>query len=302
MIIKETYVSSNDKIHKLRVKIYLPQQEPVGIFGITHGMTEHIDRYDRFMRDIAQCGYIVYGHNHLGHKDSVSDDSELGYISSEGGWELLCRDTATVYEYIKSEYGPLPHILLGHSMGSFVARLTAQKYLSPDKLILMGTSGPNPLAPIGLLLIKLIKTAKGERHVSKLIYDMAFGSYNKRFSDDGEHGWLTGDAQIRELYALDKYCTFKFSVSAMGDLMTMLHKSNSREWICEMSSKKTPILLVSGADDPVGEYGNGVRSVYNALKKAKADVTMRLYDGYRHEILNDTSYNEVLGDIIAFIS
>lgn len=301
MNIKEAYVKSNDKIHNLRVKIYLPDADPVGIFGIVHGMTEHIDRYDAFMRDIAKLGYIVYGHNHLGHKDSVSDDSELGFIAHSDGWDILCRDTASVYEYIKAEYGALPFTLFGHSMGSFIARLTAQKYLSPDKLIIMGTGGPNHLAPVGLSLIKLIKAIKGERYVSKLIYSMAFGAYNKNFAGDGEHGWITKDPSVRETYALDKYCTFKFSVSAMGDLMTLLHKSNSEEWATQISRKKFPILLLSGSDDPVGNYGRGVRKVYELLRSKDADVNMRLYDGYRHEILNDASYSCVLDDIISFM-
>lgn len=301
MNIRELSVPSCDNIHKLKVKVYVPDTEPVGIFGIIHGMTEHIDRYDRFMRDMAECGYIVYGHNHLGHKDSVTLDTELGFIASNNGWDLLCRDSAAVYEHIKGLYGALPFYLLGHSMGSFIARITAEKYLTPDKLIIMGTGGPNPLASVGLSLIKLIKKVKGERHVSPFIYSMAFGSYNKRFSDDGEHGWLTKDKAVREQYAIDKYCTFKFSVSAMGDLMTLLDRSNTKKWAKALTEKKIPILLVSGENDPVGDYGRGVEKVHAMLKDAGAVVTMKLYPDYRHEILNDDSYGEVVSDIKSFI-
>lgn len=301
MKITQKYIPSSDGIHDLYVKIYTPDTDHVGIIGIIHGMTEHIERYDRFMSDMAKRGYVVYGHNHLGHKGSVRDDSELGFISSSDGWDLLCRDSAKVYESMREEYGALPFTMLGHSMGSFVARLTAQRYLTPDKLIIMGTGGPNPLAPIGLSLIRLIKKVKGERHVSPLIYSMAFGSYNKKFREDGEQGWLTGDADVRGAYAADKYCTFKFSVSAMGDLMTLLHKSNSKEWAQSIAKKRFPILLVSGSDDPVGDYGRGVMNVYTMLAHSAADVTLRLYDRYRHEILNDASYDEVVGDILKFI-
>ena len=301
MKITQKYVPSVDGIHNLFIKVYTPDTTTIGILGNIHGMTEHKDRYDRLMSDIAELGYVVYGHNHLGHKDSVRDDTELGFISSSDGWDLLCRDSARVYESIKDEYGALPFTLLGHSMGSFIARLTAERYITPDKLIIMGTGGPNPLAPVGLSLIKIIKAAKGERYVSPLIYSMAFGSYNNKFAEDGKQGWLTKDASVRDAYAADKYCTFKFSVSAMADLMTLLYKSNKKEWAENIAKKHFPVLLVSGSEDPVGDYGRGVARVYTMLAHAGADVTLRLYDGYRHEILNDASYDEVLKDILKFI-
>ena len=301
MQINTVYIPSCDKVHKLRTKIYIPDKDIKGVFQIVHGMTEHIDRYDKLMCEMADEGYIAVGHDHLGHKGSVGNDSELGFIASEGGWDLLCRDVETVHSYIDSHYPSLPYYLLGHSMGSFVVRVASEKYVTPDKLIVMGTGGPNPLAGIGLFLIKAIKLIKGEKHISPFIDKMAFGSYNSRFGEDDSLAWLTCDKEVRRIYSEDKYCTFKFTISAMGDLMTLLKSSNKSECAREIAKKKIPVLLVSGAVDPVGDHGQGVLKVYKALCKAGADATLKLYDGYRHEILNDASYGEVVEDIKKFI-
>ena len=171
-----------------------------------------------------------------------------------------------------------------------------------DKLIIMGTGGSNPAAAIGLKLIALIKAVKGERHISKFIDNMAFGSYNKRFgggTKEDPSPWLTCDEEVRKKYYADKYCTFKFTVSAMGDLITIMKLSNERSWY-EAIPKDMPILLVSGEEDPVGNYGKGVTEVCDKLEASNAKVCMKLYSGVRHEILNDSSYERVRNDIIEF--
>jgi alpha-beta hydrolase superfamily lysophospholipase len=147
----------------------------------------------------------------------------------------------------------------------------------------------------------LIKTVKGERHISKLIDKMAFGSYNKRFgggSKEDPNPWLTCDEEVRKRYYADKYCTFKFTVSAMGDLIELIDITNAGAWYEALP--KMPILLVSGADDPVGNYGKGVNTVFGKLKKHGFDAVSILYDGARHEILNDFTYEQVKNDILKF--
>ena len=296
-------VMSCDGVHKLCGVVYLPDGEPKGLFHVVHGMTEHMDRYDRFLRDLANRGYISFGYNHLGHKGTASDN-ELGFIASRDGYELLARDVKVFADAVRAEFGTndMPYFLMGHSMGSFVARYAANKYVSPDKLIVMGTGGPNPAAGIGLALIGIIKRIKGEKHYSKLIDDIAFGSYNKRFGGDNPEDsklWLTNDEKIRKIYYADKYCMFKFSVSAMGDLIRLIKLVNSKSWF--MSIPDTlPILLVSGEDDPVGDYGKGVKKVEECLKNNGKNVSCKLYSGARHEILNDFTYDDVCEDIIAF--
>ncbi len=304
---QEYKVLSSDRVHQLAGVVYLPEGEPVGFFQVVHGMTEYIGRYDRFMREMAENGWICFGHDHLGHGYTVNNDSELGFIASEGGYDLLQRDVGKMADAVIKQFTPngkkLPHVLMGHSMGSFVVRLaTANQYVKPARLIVMGTGGPNPVAGLGLALIKIIKVLRGERHISKLLDTMAFGTYNDAWKNSGEtapNPWLTSDQGVRERYFADPLCTFKFTVSAMGDLITLTKNANDRTWYQKMPSD-LPILLVAGAEDPVGEFGKGVKKVHEELIKTGHNSQIRLYENARHEILNDISYEDVVKDILAF--
>ncbi len=303
---KQAYtVPSCDGIHTLSGVVYLPEREPVGFFHIVHGMTEHIARYDTLMTDLSEQGYICFGYDHLGHGHTVTDDSELGYIAKKDGHDLLCRDVKVFSDAVQAEFGPsLPYYLMGHSMGSFVTRVAVEKYVKPDKYIIMGTGGPNPAAGAGLAVIALIKLFYGDRHISPLVDKLAFGSYNDRFGGGTESDpspWLTRDEDARKRYYADKYCTFKFTVSAMGDLITVMKNANRRAWYQSIPSS-LPILLLSGENDPVGDYGKGVSQVYNGLKNAGKDAHCILYPDARHEILNDSTYEQVKEDILTFFA
>ena len=302
---REFSVASSDGIHRLFGVVYLPRGEARGLFHVVHGMTEHMARYDRFLADMAEAGFIAFGYDHIGHGRTAKDDSELGYIAKKRGWELLARDVAVYEDAVRREFGArdLPLYLMGHSMGSFVVRLAATRFAKPEKLIVMGTAGANPAAGAGLALIGLTKCLRGDRHISRLIDSIAFGSYNKRFGGDDPQDpkrWLTTDEAVRRAYYADPYCMFQFTVSAMGDLIRLIKYTNSAAWYRAIPNT-LPILLVSGEDDPVGNYGKGVREVEGKLKKCGKDVCCKLYAGARHEILNDFTYEAVKSDILAFI-
>lgn len=303
---REFLVPSSDGIHNLSGVVYLPCGEIKGLFCVIHGMTEHIARYDRFLSDMATEGWISFGYDHLGHGKTVNDDSELGFIAKKRGWELLARDVKAYSDAVRAEFGneDMPLCLMGHSMGSFVSRLAAQRFVKPQYLIIMGTGGANPAAGIGLALIGFIKLFKGDKHVSRLVDSIAFGSYNKRFgegSPDDSKLWLTNDEDVRRAYYADPYCSFKFTVSAMGDLIRLIKYTNCSKWYRGMQ-KTLPVLLVSGKEDPVGNYGKGVKEVESKLGKQGIDVRCKLYEGARHEILNDFTYETVRNDIVEFCS
>ena len=302
---KHFCVTSSDGIHALNGIVYLPDGEIKGLFHIVHGMTEYMGRYDRILTDMAASGYISFGYDHLGHGQTARDDSELGYIAKENGWELLAKDVKVYSDAVRAQFGSpdMPYYLMGHSMGSFVVRLAAERFVKPERLIVMGTAGANPAAGAGLALIEILKRIKGDKHISPLVDNIAFGSYNKRFGGNvpGDPGlWLTNDEAIRRKYYTDKYCTFKFTVSAMGDLIKLIKYSNSPAWFRNIPSD-LPVFLISGEEDPVGNYGKGVTEVEAKLKKRGKTVSCKLYKGARHEILNDFTYETVRDDILHFV-
>ena len=301
--IKKIQVLSSDGIHMLAGIVYIPDGDIKGLYHVVHGMTEHIGRYDRFMRDMAECGYICFGYDNLGHGYTANDKSELGYIAKRKGWDLLARDVKAFSDVVREEYGKdLPYVLMGHSMGSFIVRLSAERYTKPDKLVIMGSGGPNPAAGAGLAVIEIIKLFKGDKHVSKLIDKLAFGSYNKKFTDNDSNNssWLTTDMSVRKKYWQDDFCTFKFTVSAMGDLIRLMKFSNRSAWFKNIPDT-LPVLLLSGEDDPVGNYGKGIIYVAEKLRKEGKDASYILYKGARHEILNDFTYEDVKKDILLFV-
>ena len=291
---------SRDGIHTLAGIVVHPSGQPRAILHIVHGMTEHISRYTAAMRTFAAAGILCVGYDNLGH-GYTAKAGEHGFIAEKEGYRLLAEDVASFAATVKTKYGEdLPYILLGHSMGSFIVRYAAEKTFCPDKLIVMGTGGKNPLADVALGLISMNSRIYGERHVSKFLDKLAFGSYNDRFEKGERNAWLTTDFTVREKYRHDPLCQFRFTVSAMGDLIRLLKYTNRPAWY-ENIQKGLPILLVSGEDDPVGNYGKGVREVYTGLKKAGHTPTLKLYAGARHEIFNDHCRDTVMADILDFI-
>ncbi len=291
-------VLSSDGVHNLEGIVYLPQGTPKGIFQIVHGMTEYIGRYDDFMRAMTEAGYVCFGYDHLGHGKTAAADGIYGYIAPKDGWKLLCQDVNRFAEAVRTQYGKaLPYYLMGHSMGSFIARIAVAEGLSkPDKLIVMGTGGPNPLAAPGLALLKLIRALYGEKHISPFAEKIMFGSYNQKFQEDDPYAWLTKDQGVRDRYRQDPWCTFHFTITALLDLIRLTKNANR-----VAGREDVPVLLVSGKMDPVGNYGKGIEQVGNRMEKSGATVTMKLYENARHEILNDDCKEAVTKDILYFI-
>ncbi len=298
----EKSILSSDKIHNLKGKVYLPSQEVKGYFHVVHGMTEHIGRYDEILLEMANNGYIAFAFDNLGHGKTAGGTKDLGYIAEKDGYKLLAQDLSVFYNAVKDEYGDYPYYLMGHSMGSFIVRYACGNTVFPKKAIVMGTAGKNPLANAGLLLIKILKVIKGERHVSKFLDKVAFGSYNKKFKSEGSRrSWLTTDENVRKKYDNDEFCNYRFCLSAMHDLITLNKLTCLPKWYKNFP-KKFPVLLISGADDPVGKYGKGVLEVYNNLIKNGCDAQVKIYDGARHEILNEPSCKQsVINDVLNFI-
>ncbi len=270
------------------------EKAPKAILQIAHGMAEYIERYDDFAKFMVKNGFVVFGNDHLGHGDTAKTEEDLGFFADKNGYKLLAQDVHTLTGIAKKEYDRLPIILLGHSMGSFVARLYASKYSSDiDGAIFMGTSGSNPVGGIGIFIVNLISLFKGEHHRSPFIDKLAFGSYNKSFTDaKTPFDWLSTERSNVTKYINDDKCGYLFTLSGYRDLMKILGAVSKKDW-AEKIRKDLPVLLISGSEDPVGGLTKGVSEVYDKLKNAGIEkLDLKFVDGKRHEILNEDNKAE----------
>ena len=295
---------SADGKNTIYAEIYTPKHAaPKGIVQLAHGMIDYTGRYTALASFLCEHGFIFAGNHHLGHGKSVGTGEDFGFFAERDGYKYVLEDINSMNKYLHKTHPDLPVILLGHSMGSFISRLyVAEHPTAVSGLIIHGTGGPNPLVGVGKLLSKLITSFYGARHRSELINNMAFGSYNKRYpKEEGHNAWLTRDLAKVADRDTNEFTSFKFTVSGYTDLFTFLACSNSKAWF-KSYPKKMPTLVMSGDMDPVGDYGKGPAYVYKQLIiNGASNVTLKMYEGARHELFKETNADEVFHDILAWI-
>ena len=272
-----------------------------GIIQIVHGMAEHTDRYLDVGRYLCSRGYFVIMHDQAGHGRSVKSDEDDGYFCEKDGWLRLVDDIYEVTKLAKKEVPGKKLIIWGHSMGSFLTR----KYLATykdgaDAAVICGTAGANPAAGAGILIADLVGAFKGKKYKSKMINNIAFGTYNKRFEGNTGFEWLSVNEENVAKYVADPKCGFLFSAAGFRDLFCVLKDVSADAWFTSVP-QALPMYLIAGADDPVGNYGKGVTEVYDRLEATgHKNVQIKIYPGLRHEIHNEKTNAEVYADIADF--
>ncbi len=282
-------------------RLWVPE-DPRAALQITHGMAEHIDRYDGFGKFLAENGILVYGCDISGHGKSLGKDGIPGFFGDQNGWDANIQDMRTMHDLVKAEYTAIPYILMGHSMGSFLARTYAGRDGADfDAFIFSGTAGKNPILPIAKFLTKREIKKTGGRQVNQKLFDLCFGSFNKAFAPARtDCDWLSRDNEQVDLYVADPLCGFAFTPCGMLDIFNGLGEVSSAKWAARVPNE--PILVLSGDNDPVGGMGKGVKQVYRWLVQTGHNtVELKLYKDGRHEMLNEINRDEVMGDILLFL-
>ena len=298
-----TYPSKDEKtqIHAIE---WIPEGDVKAVLQIAHGMVEFIDRYDRFARVLNKHGFYVVGNDHLGHGHSVTAPSELGYFAKHDGNFCVIGDMRQLQEDTRKKHPNVPYFLLGHSMGSFLVREYIEKF--GDGLagaIVMGTSyQPSATLDLAIALTAVLQKARGGHFRSEMINNMALGSYNKSFEPARtKNDWLTRDDAIVDAYNANPLNTFMFTVNGYYNLFRGLRYSE-RQKNLDKIAKDLPILVISGENDPVGEFGDGPKKLTQIYRDTGIiDVTCKLYPNCRHEILNELNKEEVDRDLIEWM-
>ncbi len=301
---EEISLSAKDG-HCIFLRSWKPSRKKIkAVVQISHGMAEHSERYTETARQLCDAGFMVYAHDHRGHGHS-KNDLVSGLYSKKNGWALVKSDLNQVHEYIAENKPDLPLFLLGHSMGSFIS----MAYLIDFHPNLAGVilSGSNYDKPIKYRVLKpIIKAEKlrlGIEGKSKLIEFLTFGHFNKKVKNPSTPSdWLSRDPNEVNKYLNDEHCGFICTNQLWDDLTDGLIDISSTTRLKDIEAN-LPIYLFAGAEDPVGDHGKGVRRlVHQLIGSGHTDVTYKLYPNGRHEMLNETNKENVVKDLIDWLT
>lgn len=300
---KRTFTVTDSLSKELFTREWLPESgAPKAVVMIIHGLAEHSARYSHFARYLAGQGMAVVAYDHRGHGNT--DPDQPGFIGEENGFELLVQNISDVKQAIGSTFPGIPIVLFGHSMGSFLLQRFMQLYDEKPAAVIYSGSNGKPPATIhaGLLIASFLKKVRGPQSKSALLNHLMVGAYNKRFKPNRtEADWLSRDKDMVDLYIDDPFCGFICSNQFYRQFLAGLKKLHAHRPFADHPGD-IPILLVSGDQDPVSNMGKGIQNLEKLLRKSGVkNLQVKLYEGGRHEILNEINRDEVMQDIAAFI-
>jgi alpha-beta hydrolase superfamily lysophospholipase len=272
-----------------------------GVVQISHGMAEHLGRYEHFINYLNEEGFHVIIHNHRGHGDRLVD-GKVGFFASENGWAFLVDDLIAIHDWAVKQYPELPHILLGHSMGSWVAMSALQKVTDFNVALISGSSKPKALETfVQKLLVRFESMRLGASGYSNFLHKTIFGGFNAKFKDtDSPNDWLSRDKASVDSYTKDPLCGFVVSNQLWLDVI----EGVSDIFISDnlgLLSKEMPVLVFSGSEDPVGGMGKGTAELHSSLIESGCKSTLLLIQGARHETLNETDKMDTYQHVINFL-
>lgn len=301
---KNFRLPSKDGKHQLHVVMWIPEQPVLAVVQISHGMIEYIERYEEFAQYVNKQGILVVGNDHLGHGHTTDNDEELGYFCKRHMSKTVVADLHRVTVATKKLYPNVPYFLLGHSMGSFLARRYLMAYGKElTGAILCGTGRQlPPVLTFGRMLENVMEQVKGDQYRSRVLDRIVFGAYNRKVSNPvGENDWICSDQKVVEKKNGEKHCSFLFTLNGFRTLFDTISYIQQPDHINRIP-KKLPIFFIAGSEDPVGEYGKGVQDVYDSYHKAGIkNLAIRLYEGDRHEIFMEKDREEIFADVLYWL-
>ena len=271
-------------------------ENPSAVVVVVHGMQEHALRYEWFAMKLKENNIAMFISDLRGHGKNIVENKP----GLDGGdiYEGIVEDYKIFISKMKEKYPKAKLVLFGHSYGSFVVQRFVRDYPSiADKFVICGSSYMNTLLVKSARVIAgLSRLFKGREADAKLVEALSIRSYGKGF--DGGN-WLSRDESVWERYNKDPLCGKVFPVAFYQSMFKNLPKNYKG---LKKHKKCAPILLIAGDNDPVGAMGKGVKKLYDVYKKAGLDVKLKLYEGARHELLNETNKMEVFGDILEWVN
>lgn len=300
--------TSHDGKTQIKALLWTPESvttSPKGIIQITHGMEEHIGRYTEFANYLAQKGFVVCAQDMLGHGLSVTEADKLSCIPSDGGAGILIEDAHELYKMVASRYArQTPYFMFGHSMGSYIMRAYTTRYGEDLAGVVLSGAGQQSkfLSLLGNRFAGMLARSKGEDYRSPFLESMSMGAFTKGVKNPRtQYDWLCTDETVVDGFIADPLCGIPFSVGAYAALTEITGEVVSQS-SAALVPKTLPILFVAGVLDPVGDQGAGVEKAADHLRSAGVErVEVKLYEGMRHEVINEPNKKEVYADILSWI-
>lgn len=296
-----TLPASSDGL-ELSVMLTGPEGKASGIVQLVHGMCEHKERYLPFMEFLSSQGFVCIIHDHRGHGASVKCAEDLGYMYN-GGWEAMVEDIRVVSEWVRREHPGLKLTLFGHSMGSMAVRSFAKRYDSMiDRLFVCGSPSDNPAKGAGKMLAGIIGFIRGDRFRPAMLQKLSFGAYNKPFSSEPYHSaWVCSDKDVLEAYHKDPLCQYVFTVNGFRNLLSLMADCYSTKgWT--MQNPSMPVHFISGSEDPCMVSHEAFEDSVRMMKDlGYGNTSSKIYEGMRHEILNETRKDKVWNDVLELL-
>lgn len=300
-----TFLSADHQTN-IHYNIWTPETSPRAVLVLFHGMLEYGARYDEFARALNKQGIVVYAHDHLGHGHSMTDPSKRGHFADRRGNDYVIHDCLHMVDLAHADYPNLPLFLMGHSMGSFLTRQLLHQFYLPtlSGVILMGTGHlPEKVVRLGQWITTAIAEAKGNMHKSAFVNAVFMGMNNRRcFPRRSKNDWLTRDNDRADRFGTNPLIIDDFTVRAYADMLTGMLTNYDPAELAKLDTT-VPMLLLSGASDPIGDYGKGVSRLFSQYQLlGYNDLGLCLYPGARHELLNETNRDEVTKDILDWMN
>ena len=295
---QETTLSSRDGT-KLFLRIY-EADEHKAVVKIIHGMEEYQDRYTAFAEFLQAAGYTAVTADLRGHGPNAP---VLSHIADRDGHERLLEDESAILDMIHEKWSGVPVILIGHSMGTIIARAFLQTQSREyHKVVLSGYPNPSSAASAGIVLTDVLSAIKGPKGHSSLVDGMVLGPFSKAIPDaKSPQDWLSFNPENVKKYQEDPLCGTPFTLGSYGALFRLIRMMDQPEKYEEVW-KDLPILLISGREDPCtgGEKGRA-DSLDRLTRAGFRNIEVEVLEGMRHEILNETGREEVFRKILAFL-
>jgi alpha-beta hydrolase superfamily lysophospholipase len=255
-------------------------------------MSEHSARYDEFARFLCLHGFSVVANDHAGHGQSAQ--GHLGaFATKAGGFDCSVEDMQRLFLHAEERIGELPRIVFGHSMGSMLASLYAERWGGLTALALSGTPAAIKFFRLLSLIVNYICATQGHQARSPLLERLTGSAANLTSEEmERKRAWLSRDIEKIREFNNDPLCGFDYSAGGYSAILHAYHYINSNKWGWRIPD--IPILVVGGADDTASNMGKGPAKYASRLIKAgHSYVDLKVFPECRHEIVNEINRQEI---------